>query len=120
LHGVRNTSVSDCDAKFLSHFWRTLWAKLGTKLLFSTTCHPQTDGQAEVVNKTLSTMLRAVLKKNIKIWEECLSHVEFAYNCSLHSTTKKCPFEIVYSFVPHAPIDLLPLPTSERMNFDAG
>ena len=119
LHGVPNTIVSDHDAKFLSHFWRTLWAKLGTKLLFSTTCHPQTDGQTEVVNRTLSTMLRAVLKKNIKLWEECLPHVEFAYNRSQHSTTKKCPFEIVYGFLPHAPIDLLPLPTSERVNVDA-
>jgi hypothetical protein len=70
LHGVPSTIVSDRDTKFLSLFWRTLWAKLGTKLLFSTICHPQTDGQTEVVNRTLSTMLRAVLKKNIKMWEE--------------------------------------------------
>src|SRR3954467_13500600 len=68
LHGVPNTTVSDRDTKFLSHFWRCLWAKLGTKFLFSTTCHPQTDGQTEVVNRTLSTMLRAVLKKNLKLW----------------------------------------------------
>jgi hypothetical protein len=119
LHGVPNTIVYDRDTKFLSHFWRTLWAKVGTKLLFSTTCHPQTDGQTELVNRTLSTMLRAVLKKNIKIWEECLPLIEFSYNRSLHSTTKMCPFEIVYGFLPHAPIDLMSLPSSEKINFDA-
>jgi hypothetical protein len=83
--------------------------------LFSTTCHPQT----EVVNRILSTMLRVVLKKNIKMWEECLPHVQFAYNRSLHSTTKMCPFEIVYGLLPHALIDLMPLPSSEKLNFDA-
>jgi hypothetical protein len=116
---VPNTIVFDRDAKFLSHFWKTLWAKLGTKLFFSTTCHPQTDGQTEVVNITLSTMLRAILKQNIKMWEESLSHIEFAYNCSLHSTTKMCPFQIVYGLLPRAPIDLMPLPSSEILNFDA-
>jgi hypothetical protein len=119
LHGVPNTIVFDRDTKFLSHFWRTLWVKLGAKFLFSTTCHPQTDGQTEVENRTLSTMLRVVLKKNIKMWEECLPHVEFAYNRSLHSTAKMCPFEIVYSLLPRAPIDLIPLQSYEKLNVDA-
>jgi hypothetical protein len=89
------------------------------ELLFPTIYHPQTDGQTEVVNRTLSTMLRDVLKKNIKMWKECLPHVEFAYNHSLHSTTKMCPFEIVYGLLPRAPIDLMSLPSSEKLNFDA-
>jgi hypothetical protein len=87
--------------------------------LFSTTCYPQTDGQTDVVNRTLSTMLSIVLKKNIMMWKDCLPHVEFAYNRSLHSTTKMCPVEIVYGFLPRAPIDLLSLPSSKKLNFHA-
>jgi hypothetical protein len=119
LHGVPNTIVSDRDAKFLSHFWRTLWFKLGIKLLFSTTCHLQIDGQTKVVNRTLSTMLRAILKTNLKLWEECLPHIKFAYDRSVHSTTKVSPFQVVYGFNPRAPIDLLPLPPSEMTCFNA-
>jgi hypothetical protein len=69
LHGVPNTIVSDRDAKFLSHFWRTLWLKLETKLLFSTPCHPQTDGQNVVANCTSSTILQAILRSNLGLWE---------------------------------------------------
>jgi hypothetical protein len=87
--------------------------------LFSTTCHPQTDGQTEVVNCTLSTMLQTVLKINLKLWEECLPYIEFAYNRSIHSTAKVSLFQVVYGFNPRAPIDLLPLPPSETTCFDA-
>ena len=118
LHGMPSTIILDHDAKFFSDFWHTLWNKLGIKLLFSTTYHPQTDGQTEVVNHTLGTMLRAILKKNLKIWEECLPHVEFAYNQATHSTTKVSSFQVVYDFNPSTPIDLLPLPTSERTHSD--
>jgi hypothetical protein len=84
LYGVPITIVSYCDAKFLSHFWRNLWYKLGIKLLFSTTCHPQT----KMVNRTLSKMLWAILKTNLKLWEKLLPHIEFACNRYVHSTTK--------------------------------
>ena len=106
------------DVKFLSHFWRTLWNRLGTKLLFSTVAHPQTDGQTEVVNRTLTTLLRAIIQKNLKHWENCLPHIEFAYNRSIHSTTSYSPFEIVYGFNPLTPLDILPLPSNEYTNLN--
>jgi hypothetical protein len=55
--------VSDHDVKFLSYFWKTLWGKLGTKLLFFVTCHPQTYGQTEVVSKTLSKLCVLLFKR---------------------------------------------------------
>jgi len=80
LHGIPKSMVSDRDTKFLSHFWLTLWRKMGTHLKFSTTCHPQTDSQMEVTNQTLGTLLRVLVRKNVKGWDELLPHVEFVFN----------------------------------------
>ena len=88
------------------------------KLLFSTTCYPQIDGQTEVVNRTLSTILCVIIQKNLKTWEECLSYVEFAYNITVHSATKFSPFEIVYGFNLLTLLDLLPLPNDECASVD--
>jgi len=85
------------------------------KLLFSMACHPQTDGQTEVVNQNLSSLLRAVIHKNLKSWDTCLPIVEFAYN---RSATKFLPFEVVYGFNPCVPIDLVPIPIDERTSMD--
>ncbi|KAH9686162.1 Endonuclease [Citrus sinensis] len=60
-----------------------------------------------------------IIEKNLKTWEECLPHVEFAYNRTVHSATKFSPFEIVYGFNPLTPLDLLPLPIDEHASMDA-
>ena len=60
-----------------------------------------------------------MIKKNLKGWEDCLPHVEFAYNRVVHSTTQLCPFDVVYGFQPITPLDLLPLPIQERINMEA-
>src|SRR6266542_3710293 len=38
-------------------------------------------------------MLRAVLKTNLRLWEECLLHIEFAYNRYVHLTIKLDAFQ---------------------------
>jgi len=65
-----------------------------------------------VVNRSISTLLRVLLKGNHKSWDEYLPHIKFAYNTVVHSTTKLSPFEVVYGFNPLTPLDFLPLPTS--------
>ncbi|KAK8650424.1 hypothetical protein V6N13_140063 [Hibiscus sabdariffa] len=49
LHGVPVSIISNRDPKFTSNFRRSLHTALGTQLDFSTTYHPQTDGQPERV-----------------------------------------------------------------------
>ncbi|GJV61999.1 transposon ty3-I gag-pol polyprotein [Tanacetum coccineum] len=112
LHGVPKTMVSDQDVKFLSHFWMTLWRKLGTKLKFSTSSHLQTDGQTEVTNSTLGSLLRALITTNMKQWEELLPRAEFAYNRAPNNTTGISHFIAVYGINPPTPLDLAVLDTS--------
>jgi hypothetical protein len=69
---------------------------LGIKLLFSTTCNPQTDGQTKIVNRTLTQLLCTVIQKNLENWEDYFPFIEVAYNRSVHSATEFSPFEIVY------------------------
>jgi hypothetical protein len=72
----------------------------------------------KVVNQTLSSLLRAVMSKNLKSWDTCLPIVEFAYNRSVHGATKLSPFEVVYGFNPCVPINLVPIPIDERTSMD--
>ena len=58
LHGMPREIVSDRDTKFTSSFWKSLMVGFENKLLFSTTYHPQTDGQIERINQILEDMLR--------------------------------------------------------------
>jgi hypothetical protein len=96
LHGLPRSIVSDQDTKFIGHFWRTLWRKLGTNLAFSSTYHPQTDGQTEVVNRILGDLLRSLVIEHHSSWDQILPQAEFAYNDLVNRSTGKSPFQILY------------------------
>ena len=56
--GISNTIISDRDLQFISDLWNEFCSKIGTKLKLSTTNHPQTDGQMEIVNQYFNQRLR--------------------------------------------------------------
>ena len=70
-----------------------LWV---TRLEFSTTFHPQTDGQTERVNQILEDMLRACVLDYGSSWDDNLPYAEFSYNNSYQASLKMAPFEALY------------------------
>ena len=81
-----------------------------TKLHFSTAYHQQTDGQTEVVNRSLGQLLRCLVRDHITTWDQILPMAEFAYNNSVNHSTGISPFEVVTGVRPRLPIHLVPLP----------
>ncbi|MBW0531453.1 hypothetical protein O181_071168 [Austropuccinia psidii MF-1] len=56
--GLFKNIISDREPKFTSALWTNLHNSLGTKLLFSTAYHPQTDGLAERMTQKLEDIIR--------------------------------------------------------------
>jgi hypothetical protein len=110
-HGMPKSIVSDRDPKFTSNFWQALFENIGTQLKFSTSFHPQTDGQSEVTNRTILDLLKSYVNENQRQWETFLPLVEFAYNNTKNTTTGKSPFDIIYTNTPRTPI----LRTNEKV-----
>ncbi|KAA0048216.1 ty3-gypsy retrotransposon protein [Cucumis melo var. makuwa] len=84
------------DARFTSKFWKGLQLALGTRLDFSTTFHPQSDGQTERLNQILEDMLQICVLEFSGSWDSHLHLMEFAYNNSYQATIGMTPFESLY------------------------
>ena len=57
LHGLSKIIISDRDSRFMGGFWQELFRLVGTNLTPSTSYHPQTDRQTEIVNKWIEGYL---------------------------------------------------------------
>jgi hypothetical protein len=96
LHGIPKTITSDRGPQFIAHFWEQLHENLGTKLIHSSSYHPQTDGRTERVNQIVEDMLQACIIHFDKSWDKCLALAEFSYNNSYQASLKMAPFEALY------------------------
>nr|GEV14366.1 ribonuclease H-like domain-containing protein [Tanacetum cinerariifolium] len=79
-----------CDA-----IWR-FQENIGTRVHFSTSYHPQIDGQSEKTIQTLEDMLWACAIDFGSSWDKYLPLAEFSYNNSYHSSIKMPPYKMLY------------------------
>ncbi|KAK8590647.1 hypothetical protein V6N13_057538 [Hibiscus sabdariffa] len=101
--GVPKTIVSDRDTRFTGRFWTELFKLLGSDLNFSTSFHPQTDGQTERVNALLEIYLRHYVSATQRDWPKLLDVAQFSFNLQRNEATSRSPFEIVTGQQPLTP-----------------
>lgn len=104
-YGLPKVLVSDRDPRFTGNFWKTLMQQFRTDLHFTTAFHPQTDGMAEVTNRTLSQLLRTHCQDSTN-WRAELPYLQMIYNATPQSRTRLSPYKLATGRDVLLPIDL--------------
>ena len=99
-YGAPDSLVSDNGSQFVADFFQRVCTLLRVTNLFTTTYHPQTNGQAESFNRSLMAMLRCYVEDHPDDWCSFTAALCYAYNQSVHRSTRVTPFELVLSRPP--------------------
>ncbi|MBW0559033.1 hypothetical protein O181_098748 [Austropuccinia psidii MF-1] len=108
--------ISDRDPKFTSVLWTNLHKLFGTKLSFSTSYHPQTDGLAERMRQTLEDMIVRCCAYGLEFkdphgfthdWYTLITALELEYKTSILSSTGKKPEMLEKGWNQRLPYDTL-------------
>ena len=117
--GLPHSLVSDRDPRVTSHFYSSLFTKLGSQLCLSTSQHPQTDGKSENLNRYVEGYLRNFCSYYQDDWVDLLPLAEFCWNSHKSSSTGYSPFELTIGYNPLTPMALLnPIPCEDLSSSD--
>ena len=107
IYGFPETCLTDGGKEYQSGIWDATCELLDIKRIKTTPFHPECDGQSERAVQTIKRMLTAYINDNQNNWDESLQQLVYAYNTSVHQSTKFSPFEITFGFKGKMPIDLM-------------
>lgn len=102
--GIPQTIVSDREPRITGRFWTELLKLLGSDLHFSTSFHPQTDGQTGTL---LELYLKHFVSANQRDWAKLLDVAQFSYNLQRSESTQHSPFELATGRQPLTPHTIL-------------
>ncbi|UYV60442.1 K02A2.6-like [Cordylochernes scorpioides] len=99
-HGAPKILISDRGSSFLSKLLTQVLKICNTIHKKTTSYHPQTNGQTERMNRTLTDMILMYIDEKHQNWDEILPFVTFAYNSSVQETTGYSPYFLIHGREP--------------------
>jgi hypothetical protein len=97
--------VTDHGSHFQNEMMKELASKLGFKHGHSSPYYPQENGQVEVVNKSLKTILQKTVSQSKSDWHLMLYPALWAYRTSVKTSTGFSPFQLVHGVESILPIE---------------
>ena len=94
--GVPKVLVSNNGQQFDNTPFREFCEQFRINNHYSSPSHPQANGQAEVVNRSLLKIIKTQLKGAKGIWLNELPSVLWAYRTTVRTSTGETPFKLAY------------------------
>ena len=104
-YGYPERKLTDQAQAFNGKLYEALCKQAKIKKIRTTPYHPQTNGQCERFNRTLMTMLGSLPQNNKVNWQDWVSTLVHAYNCTTTRVTGFSPYFLMFGREPKIPAD---------------